>query len=795
MRQVKMKLMRTTVAFAILFTALFLYSQIWLYQQFMTELIVHEMKSAKNDVNYYLNLLDLLEFQAFDEIETTMNRYFSARTFNTGSINMVLKGQHQLENYFVFDSSGNVVYASVGLEDSMYKALASQVTANWPEDLSKIAIENLGMSLNNDNGKLYLNVLLVNPETQNGYFYQFNLTNKILTSIPSDLYQNLYISLFNKKVAMDNILILRQKTFMTDAIAAYLPDATEQQLKTLTNGEFIVQKETTGQTVYAIMEIRRENWMIPAKVLISNTYRNNEIVIFYMQYVLGLTLMFIVLFVSFSTISYKVLKNQIFDRIKALHENVTESVKQNYLLPVDIEAAGRLSDIANDFEHIRKEMLERVRFIDEMSYFDTVTGVGNIYLLEEKLKTAYQNPAKPEGNFLIVFEIRNIQAQFEAYGAGKMNLVYANIIALLQSVFGREAVFRKSDYAFAVLYSDEDRNAVRQQIETVRAELKTLKLEVTIEPRFIVAKYPEDGETPKILLQNIDLAQQMMQDQEVVFYSQRVKDEYLDRIALENELKQALVNHEIKVVFQPVVCPNTNIIKGVETLIRWHPGSGRKVFPDTFIPVAEQLGIIHELDQFVFEKAISMLQLWSDIYPYDFFVSINSSPKWFTNPEFLNFIRTMLARYPVDPSKVCIEIIETCLIEDIDGANDLLKQMKAMGLTIALDDFGKGYSSLNYLRKLNIDKLKIDKDFLSEMVIEVGKHNLIDSIISMAHHMALEVVVEGVEELEQVIYLKNLNVELIQGYYYSKPVDKQVISDILLNSGVMRASESSGRLE
>jgi EAL domain-containing protein (putative c-di-GMP-specific phosphodiesterase class I) len=155
----------------------------------------------------------------------------------------------------------------------------------------------------------------------------------------------------------------------------------------------------------------------------------------------------------------------------------------------------------------------------------------------------------------------------------------------------------------------------------------------------------------------------------------------------------------------------------------------------------------------------------------------------------------MLARYPVDPSKVCIEIIETCLIEDIDGANDLLKQMKAMGVTIALDDFGKGYSSLNYLRKLNIDKLKIDKDFLSEMVIEVGKHNLIDSIISMAHHMALEVVVEGVEVYEQVVYLKNLNVELIQGYYYSKPVDKQVISDILLNSGVMRASESTGRLE
>jgi EAL domain-containing protein (putative c-di-GMP-specific phosphodiesterase class I)/GGDEF domain-containing protein len=753
------------------------------------------MKSAKNDVNYYLNLLDLLEFQAFDEIETTMNRYLSERTFNTGALNMVLKGQHQLENYFVFDSPTELSYASVGLDEAALSALEATIAMHWTEDTAKMAIENLGMSLNTANGKLYLNAMLINPDVGHSYFYQFNLTNKILTSIPSDLYQNLYISLFNKKVAMDNILILRQKTFMIKDLESYIPAATEMQLQSVRDGGFVVINDATGKTVYAVLEINRENWMQPAQVLISNTYRNNEILSFFIQYVVGLTVMFLVIFTAFITLTYRILKNQIFDKIKALHENISESVKQNYLVPIDVTGAEQLSEISNDFEHIRKEMLERVKFIDEMSYFDTVTGVGNIYLLEEKLKTAYQTSETDHAHFLILFEIKNIQAQFEAYGAGKMNLVYANIIALLQSVFGREAVFRKSDYAFAVLYADADRDAVRSQIETVRRELKTLNLEVAIEPRFIVAKYPEDGETPKILLQNIDLAQQMLQDHDVVFYSQRIKDEYLDRIALENELKQALVNHEIKVVFQPVVCPNTNVIKGVETLIRWEPGSGRKVYPDMFIPVAEQLGIIHELDQFVFEKAISMLQLWSDIYPYDFFVSINSSPKWFTNPEFLNFIRTMLARYPVDPSKVCIEIIETCLIEDIDGANDLLKQMKAMGVTIALDDFGKGYSSLNYLRKLNIDKLKIDKDFLSEMVIEVGKHNLIDSIISMAHHMALEVVVEGVEVYEQVVYLKNLNVELIQGYYYSKPVDKQVISDILLNSGVMRASESTGRLE
>lgn len=681
-----------------------------------------------------------------------------------------------MENYFVFDGPDLLTYTNLPLTSEMREILIETVKSLWDEEALSPFTVNLGMSLNPDDGKLFMNTFLMNPQEGHAYIYQFNLTNKILASMPSDIYQNLYIALFNKKVAMDDIDILRKKSFVLGQVS---PELLEN--------DYIVEEVEGDFNVYANYAIERDNWFLPTAITIENIYRNNSIKLFFIEFVLLLILGFIIIYLMFIGLGYAYLNKVVFKRIQVLKTRIEDTMKVNYYETVEMAGDDTIVEIAQDVENIRKDLLGRMKFIDEMSYFDTVTGVGNVYLLEEKLRQLYLEEASANlEKHLIIFEIKNIKAQFEAYGVGKMNSLYANIIAILQSVFDRESVFRKSDYAFAVIYIDDKGEDVSMKLKKVKSQLKQLKLDPPIEPRFVLAQFPDHGENEKELIQNIDLAQQMLTDRDVVYYSQALKKKYLERLEIEVELKQALVNHEIYVVFQPVVSPLNNVIKGVETLIRWKPESGKKVYPDMFIPLAEQLDIIDELDKFVFDKAVSMLQLWSELYPYDFFVSINSSPKWFTNPEFLNYIKMILERYQVNPAQVCIEIIETCLIEDMEGANEILKQMKNLGLTIALDDFGKGYSSLNYLRKLKIDKLKIDKDFLSEMDLESGKYNLIDSIVSMAHQMNLEVVVEGVEEKDQSEYLKTLGVELIQGYYYSKPVDKRVISDILLNSGVVR---------
>lgn len=761
-------------------------NQVYIYHVFIEKLVEHELENSRNDMVQYLDVLDLLAYEAFQNIQETLYSMDETALPTDDRILKKLRERYQFVNYVVYDKENTIVGDDQLVTDDLLERYRERLSAYRDREAGHKQIVNLGLNLSKEHHKIMMSVLLLRSGDYKAYIYQFDLTQMLLSSMPLDIYQNINSTFMSKRVAMDDIVITRQKKIIYETLDAEVPELTPSERQALMQKPYVTLKEHGDLKILSLITVERSNWLYPIQVLLTNSYRNNNFLGGYVFTNSLLALGYIILCLLFASLAYKVIRLDLLNRLKVFHEDLHKTIAVNYEAPLSYEGQGLISEIIEDVEHIRIDMQERLMFIDEMSFYDTVTGVGNIYLLEDRLIKLY-DAFNPKWQYvLVILEIKNIKALFEGYGVGKMNGVYANVIAELQSVFGHEAVFRKSDYAFAVIYESRPPNHIEVKLKEVREKFKKTNLEIAIEPRFIIATFPEHGETPKDLLQNIEIAQQRLSHQDVVYYSQKIKDEYLNRILLENELERALERHEIQVAYQPIVSPNTNTMKGVEALIRWLPKSNRKIVPDVFIPVAEQMGIIHLLDQFVFEKAISMLQLWSDIYPDDFFVSINCSPKWFTDPDFIGFIQKMLDEYPVDPNQICIEIIETCLIEDIDAANDILLSLKKMGIRVALDDFGKGYSSLNYLRKLHIDKLKIDKDFLQEMTAEIGEYNLIDSIITMAHQMALEVVVEGVEEINQVIYLQALEVELIQGYYYSKPVNRQIISDILLNSANMR---------
>jgi len=761
-------------------------SQVLIYYAFNKKLIEHELENGRNDMIHYLNVLDLLEYQAFDEARETLHTFEGKHSPTDYSVLQNLKERYHLENYVVFNKENMLIASNHPVsKELMARYRAIQLTYR-DVTFKKWQTINLGMHLSAENRKIMMSILRYSGDDPNTYIYQFSLTQMMLSSVPSDIYQNIYSALMRKRVAMENIVITRQKKFLFDVLENEMPTLSKRQRQELVTSPYIKINENGELKTISLQTIERSNWLVPINVLLVNSYRNNAILSNYILVNSFVGILFIIFCAGFAYLGYKALKNELLDRLDLLHDGLHKTIDANYEVALESKGKDVISEITKDIEHIRSAILERLAFISEMSFYDTVTGIGNIYLLEERLIKLYDTINPRVQYVLVIIEIKNIKALFEVYGAGKMNFVYATLIAELHSVFGRGAIYRKSDYTFAAIYESRPPNHIEEKIKEMRIRFREINLELAIEPRFVIAAFPEHGKTPKDLLKNIDIAQQMLLHQDVVYYSQKIKDEYLNRVLLENELKKALERHEISVAYQPIVCPCTNVMKGVEALVRWYPSSGKHIMPDIFIPVAEQIGMIHLLDKFVFEKAISMLQVWSDIYPHDFFVSINCSPKWFMDPEFILFVEKILDQYAVNPQQICIEIIETCLIEDIDAANDILLSLKKMGIKMALDDFGKGYSSLNYLRKLHIDKLKIDKDFLQEMTFESGEHNLIESIIAMARQMNLQVVVEGVEEKSQAEYLEALEVELIQGYYYSKPVKKQVISDILLNSANMR---------
>jgi EAL domain-containing protein (putative c-di-GMP-specific phosphodiesterase class I) len=243
------------------------------------------------------------------------------------------------------------------------------------------------------------------------------------------------------------------------------------------------------------------------------------------------------------------------------------------------------------------------------------------------------------------------------------------------------------------------------------------------------------------------------------------------RKALENELRDSLLSDHLRLHFQPQVDLLSGRLVGAEALIRWqHPARGL-VYPGEFIPVAEQCGLISPIGQWVIEAAFIQAKKWGTTLPEPFRVSINLSAVQFRQKNLVQRITETLESTGVDPTTIEFEITESMLMENPDQAVKAMWGLHELGFSLAIDDFGTGFSSLAYLKKFPVDCLKIDKSFISDMLDDPDYATITSSIIKLAHSLNLRVVAEGVENLQQADFLLEEQCDLVQGYYYGKPVD------------------------
>jgi diguanylate cyclase (GGDEF)-like protein len=291
------------------------------------------------------------------------------------------------------------------------------------------------------------------------------------------------------------------------------------------------------------------------------------------------------------------------------------------------------------------------------------------------------------------------------------------------------------------------------------------------------------GELPEDILRNADTAMYRAKDRGRACYELFEKGMHARAVALmqlETDLRRALSRDEFRLHYQPIISLETWRISGFEALLRWqHPEHGI-ISPLTFIPLAEETGMIIPIGQWVLREACRQARIWQDQFPSDppLSISVNLSGKQFLQVDLIERIEEILIETGLQASSLEIEITESAIIENIDSATLMLRQLKALGIRLSLDDFGTGYSSLSYLHRFPIDTIKIDRSFVSRMNSPKNSE-IVRTIVTLAGNLGLSVIAEGVETREQILHLTGLNCDLVQGYLLSKPIDGEAMRDLI----------------
>ncbi len=301
-----------------------------------------------------------------------------------------------------------------------------------------------------------------------------------------------------------------------------------------------------------------------------------------------------------------------------------------------------------------------------------------------------------------------------------------------------------------------------------------------------IAVAPVDGDDANTLFRHAVSAKEFAKSQgrdRYQFYSSEMEARSRTIMKMTSDLRTALDDKQFELYYQPQVDSASGQILGMESLIRWfHPEDGL-VSPLDFIPVAEEMGMIVPIGEWVLHEACHAANEWIKAGHSGLKVSVNVSAKQFKERGFKSSVIAALLSSGLEPQKLVLEITESMLMGDIDQHALLLQEIKELGVSFSLDDFGTGYSSLSYLKKFPIGELKIDRSFLLEVPANNDDNSIVRAIIAMAHSLGQKVVAEGVEHVEQLDFLRQLSCDMIQGYYFSKPLSKADFTDYLSSQG------------
>lgn len=446
-----------------------------------------------------------------------------------------------------------------------------------------------------------------------------------------------------------------------------------------------------------------------------------------------------------------------------------------------IRMAGSLTDITD-----QKKYEERVL---NLAYFDLITKLPNRAMFEKELDTkilwAKKNNIKLALLYFDLDDFKNVNDTLgHTYGDELLKMIANEFIkhkkrdSILARLGGDEFALLISD----VKEIDEIHNISETIIKSLNRPWILNSQEFYISTSIGIAFFPDHGEDYQSLLKNADTAMYCAKEKGKKTYEIYKKEMYIKTIRLvdmEKSLRHALKNREFVLNYQTMVDMKKDEIIGAEALIRWqHPERGL-IPPVNFIPLAEKTGIIKEIGKWAIRTACMQNRIWLDKGYKAIKLSVNMSAQEFKQENLVENIKNTLKEIEIDSKYIVFEITENTALEDLNHTIIVLNQLKEMGMQIALDDFGTGYSSLNYLKRLPIDYLKLDKSFIKDVNIKSKDQAITKSLIDLAHEIGLKVVAEGIETKEQYNYLKEINCDIGQGYYFNKPQSTKEFEKLL----------------
>jgi len=427
---------------------------------------------------------------------------------------------------------------------------------------------------------------------------------------------------------------------------------------------------------------------------------------------------------------------------------------------------------------------ERLRYV---SNFDTLTGLPNRLLLRDRLRRM-KGEAKAGGQVLGFMLLRFVRMPLirETLGPNADQVLVQQAGARLREIGGSDAVARFSDGSFVLAALRPDSEALAAAARRLLAALGAPYMygseELHMDPCVGIAVYPNDGEDYETLVSSAEAAQHQAAAgviQRYAFYRPELNSGANDRFRMETALRRAVDRNELVLHYQPQVDLATGTIVGTEALLRWnHPERGM-VPPGTFIALAEESGLILPIGTWVLMTACAQIRYWQEAGLPVVPVSVNLSVYQFSD-EIVGTLKFILDAYGVDPALLELELTESASMADAGKSYGLLAQLKAMGIRLAIDDFGTGYSNLNYLKRFPVDKLKLDKSFVDDILDDGDDLAISRAVIAMAHGLRLTVVAEGVETAGQLALLAEIGCDTIQGYYYSKAVPPEEFGRMLV---------------
>ena len=311
-------------------------------------------------------------------------------------------------------------------------------------------------------------------------------------------------------------------------------------------------------------------------------------------------------------------------------------------------------------------------------------------------------------------------------------------------------------------------------------------------PSIGIAFYPKDAGDIEDLLVKADMAMYQAKDQGRnghAFYGQSMAVRSLGRLELENDLRRAHDNQDFSIQYQPKMDLHSGAIVGVEALLRWHHPRRGLISPETFIPVAEETGLIVALGEWVILEACKQLRAWDAEGLGHLTLAVNVSIQQFAREDFVDSVLQALKSQGVLPQRLELEITESLLMRNVEDTTASMKRFRAAGIALSIDDFGTGYSSLGYLRQFPVNALKIDRSFVRELHTSADDAAICAAIIAMARELELKVIAEGVENDEQLEFLRRHRCDQVQGYLISEPVSAADLRQLLNRSATGTAGQ------